>query len=318
MISNKEIGKRFKNIRENRGKTVEQFASIVGTNKSTWSRIENGQKKTLGYEEISIYCQKLIINIAEIHGTNYETFTNNQTKSIKALENNGNIKKDFIKYLSVLVVFSSIYAALYTTTYTVTSTIIIWIFFIISYIFSTIMKDESIVPTINYSITEYPFLINSLSEIDLKKKLRIFRYTNIYTTLIFSFVFVFLIGRLNELIQADEQMFLVSLFLWSIAWELAIVFDFNTSKFFTKSVFYEGSEKNFGFSKIRLSIINNGAVLFSYFMLETKYSDGQLYLKFITSILIFVLCLLNWFRCEVKYGVISKYSLSFNSNTSLK
>ena len=158
-MSNKEIGKRLRNIREHRDKTIEEFASIVKISKSAWSRIENGQKKTLSYEEISMYCQNAEINIVEIYGTNYESFSNNQTKSIKALDNNRSNKKNFFKYFSILVIFSSVYSSLHTTSITVTATIVIWVFYVIAYIFSNLIKDEIITPTINYSITEYPMLI---------------------------------------------------------------------------------------------------------------------------------------------------------------
>ena len=76
-MTNKQIGEKFRKIRERRRNTVEEFASIVGTNKSTWSRIENGQKKTLSYEEISTYCKNANINIAEIYDTNYKNFSRN-------------------------------------------------------------------------------------------------------------------------------------------------------------------------------------------------------------------------------------------------
>lgn len=318
MLSNQRIGEKFRKIRESRNKTIEEFSMVVGSNKSTWSRIEKGQKKTLSYEEISIYCKNADIKIAEIYGTNYESYRTNQTKSIKALENNRINKKIFFRCFSILVIFSNIYSALYPTVYTITATIVIWIFFSIAYIYSNLIKDEAIVPTINYPITEYPMLINSIEEFSLKEKLKMYRFHNIYNLLVFTLVYIILIGRFNNMLQTDEQMFLIFLFIWSIAWELVIVFDFNASKFFTKTVFYEGSEKNFGFSKLNLSIINNSVLLFSYFMIETSYNDDQMYLKIATAFLMLIVCVSNWFRYEIKYSVVSKYSLEFDSNPSLK
>lgn len=317
-MKNKEIGIKFKRIRESRNKTVEEFAAIVGTNKSTWSRIENGQKKTLSYEEIAMYCKNGNINISDIYGTNFESFGNNQTKSIKALVNNAYHKNDFFKYFMVFVIFSSLYAALYTTSYTSSFAIIIWVFFVVSYLFSNVTKEDTVVPTINYSIKEYPYLINSLSEEELKKEFKLYQYFNVYILIVFFFNLIFLIGRFNEMIQTDELMFITLFSVWSMVWESAIVFDFNASKFFTKIVFYEGSEKHFASSKLRISIINNGVLLFSYLMLEIKYSSQFEYLKLVTAFLIVVLCGSNWIRYEIKNKVSSKYALSFNKNPSLK
>ena len=134
----------------------------------------------------------------------------------------------------------------------------------------------------------------------------------------FTFVHALLIGRFNDLINQEEQIFLILFFFWSIAWESSIVFDYNAAKFFTKSVFYEGSDKNLGFIKLKLSIINNGAILFNYLILETTYSGEQFGLKIITACSLIMLCISNWTRYEIKYNVSSKYTLKFNSNPSLK
>lgn len=314
-MTNEEIGIRFKNIRLSRKMGVIEFAKVVHSNKSTWNRIENGNKKTLAYQEITEYCECGNISLAEILGVDYNKSVPSETKTKTIVYQNKELKKDSFETVSFLcVIVATLVSSFFINTYTLGISIFLWIYYIVMVIYFTLFKNNTVSPSINYSFGQFPVLVNKLEKEDLKQRCKSYNLYTVYCTIIVFFVNVFFIGQYAVLLEANIQTYLVLLFLWTTSWELVMLFDFNASKFFTKTIFFEGAEKDFGFSKLNISISNSVLILFTYWFLELTVESDITYSKVALAFFLIISMFTNLYRRNIKNRVTSKYDLEFQKS----
>lgn len=311
-MDNTDIGLNFKRIREDRNLNIIEFADMVKSNKSTWSRIERGKKKTLSYSEILEYCDNGNICVSDILGEDYgKSITKGlKFKSIKYKKYYYDLKL-FRLLIFGLAIILTVISVFIDSMIVSTSFIFTWLFYFLSEMIVIIFKSNSNIPTLSYELSEYPFLITTISkkELDNNYKKHI---ENNCLVLVTSFLFhIFLVGGYGQYLSTDFQAFISLIFIFTLGWELYIYIDYDNKKYFTRKIFFEGLPKHYDLYKYYISYIVMIISVLNYWAIVKFTTSIDSLLTISLSLITLIYVLINIIRIKNKEYYLSLYSINF-------